>query len=118
VREELDRGDPGEVIVRHGLNDSDPLCARALDAFISVLGAQAGNLALTVSALGGVYLAGGVAPRIVGRLKAGPFLSSFTSKGRLSAVLARIPVHVVVNPRVGLLGAAAAAVNLFFDGLS
>ncbi len=111
VREELDRGDPGEVIVRHALNDSDPLCAQALDAFISVLGAQAGNLALTVSALGGVYLAGGIAPRIVRRLKAGPFLSSFTSKGRLSSVVAGIPVHVIVNPRVGLLGAAAAAVS-------
>ena len=56
--------------------------------------------------------------RIVGRLKAGEFLSSFTSKGRLSPVLARIPVHVVVTPRVGVLGAAAAAVSPFFDGLS
>jgi len=56
--------------------------------------------------------------RIVGRLKAGQFLSSFTSKGRLSPVLARIPAHVVVTPRVGVLGAAAAAVSPFFDGLS
>lgn len=109
VRQEQERGDPAEVIVRHALDDSDGLCAKALDAFISVLGAQAGNLALTVCALGGVYLAGGIAPRIVAKLKAGPFLSSFSSKGRLFPLLARIPVHVILNPRVGLLGAAAAA---------
>lgn len=109
VREEQERGDPAEVIVRHGSNDSDPVCVRALDAFVAVLGAQAGNLALTVCALGGVYLAGGIAPRIVTRLKAGPFLSAFGAKGRLSHLLARMPVRVIMEPRVGVLGAAAAA---------
>jgi len=112
VRQEMDRGDAAAVIMRHALADSDALCAQALDVFISVLGAQTGNLALTVLALGGVYVAGGIAPRIIPKLKAGSFLSSFRSKGRLSDVVARVPVHVVMNPSVGLLGAAAVAAEL------
>lgn len=109
VREEINSGDAAAVIVQHALAGTDALCAQALEVFGSVLGAQAGNLALTVLALRGVYVAGGIAPRIVARLKAGPFLSSFRSKGRLSDVVARVPVHVVMNPNVGLLGAAAVA---------
>ncbi|HEU5260448.1 MAG TPA: glucokinase [Gemmatimonadales bacterium] len=109
VRAEAEREDPAAVIVRYALADADALCAKALDVFVSVLGAQAGNLALTVLALGGVYLAGGIAPRIVARLKAGPFLQSFRSKGRLSGLLTRMPVRVIMNPNVGLLGAAAVA---------
>jgi glucokinase len=81
----------------------------ALDVFVSCLGAQAGNLALTVLATGGVYLAGGIAPRIVERLRAGGFGAAFRDKGRLASFVARVPVHVIVNPDVGLLGAAAAA---------
>ena len=109
VRAEAEREDPAAVIVRHALADADALCSKALDVFVSVLGAQAGNLALTVLALGGVYLAGGIAPRIVAQLKAGPFLPSFRSKGRLSGLLTRMPVRVIMNPNVGLLGAAAVA---------
>jgi glucokinase len=60
-------------------------------------------------ATGGVYLAGGIAPQIVERLKKGPFLTAFRDKGRMSELLSRIPVHVIVNPNVGLLGAAAVA---------
>jgi glucokinase len=77
-----------------------------------MLGAQAGNLALTVAAKGGVYLAGGIAPRIVQRLQNGLFLNAFRDKGRLSEFLSRIPVHVIMNPSVGLLGAAAVAARL------
>jgi glucokinase len=109
VREEIEREDAAAVIVRHAVANTDALCAQALDVFMSVLGAQAGNLALTVLASGGVYLTGGIAPRIAAQLKAGPFLTSFRSKGRLSGVLTRVPVHVIMNPNVGLLGAAAVA---------
>jgi glucokinase len=109
VRAELDREDPAKVIVRHGLAGDDRLSARALDLFCEVLGAQAGNLGLTVVASGGVYLAGGIAPRIVERLASGPFMAAFRNKGRLSELLARMPVHVILNPSVGLLGAAAVA---------
>ena len=107
--EEMRREDPAAVISRHGLAGSDPLAVSALDLFVSVYGAQAGNLALTILASGGVYLAGGIAPRVVEKLKSGAFLSAFRRKGRLSELLARVPVHVIMNPDVGLLGAAAVA---------
>jgi glucokinase len=109
IRAELEREDPAAVIVRHGLARTDPLCDRALDLFCAIYGAQAGNLALTVVATGGVYIAGGIAPRIVDRLRAGLFMTAFRDKGRLSDLVSHIPVHVVINANVGLLGAAAVA---------
>lgn len=111
VRNEMGQQDPAAVIVRHGLAGTDPLCVAALDRFTALLGAEAGDLALTVLATGGVYIAGGIAPRIVARLRTGPFLAAFRAKGRLAAFVARVPVHVVVNPDVGLLGAAAVAAH-------
>jgi glucokinase len=109
VRAEMEKEDAAGVITRHGLAGTDRLSDRALDLFCEIFGAQAGNLALTVVATGGVYLAGGIAPRIVDRLKSGPFLTAFRDKGRMSELLSRIPVHVITNPKVGLLGAAAVA---------
>jgi glucokinase len=109
VRAEMGKEDPAMVISRHALARTDCLSDRALDLFCEVLGAQAGNLALTVVSTGGVYLAGGIAPRIVDRLKSGPFLAAFRDKGRMSELLSRIPVHVILNPNVALLGAAAVA---------
>jgi glucokinase len=112
VRAELDTDDDGKVIVGHALDRNDGLSVRALELFWEVLGAQAGNLALTVLATGGVYIAGGIAPRIVGRLDGSSFLTAFRNKGRLSPLLARIPMHVIMNPSVGLLGAAAVAARM------
>jgi glucokinase len=109
VRHEMEHDDPAAVVSRHALAGDDPLSVKALDIFASVYGAQAGNLALTVLARGGVYIAGGIAPRIVAKLQDGTFMAAFRSKGRLSDLVARIPVHVVVCPDVGLLGAAVAA---------
>lgn len=109
TREEMNERDAAEVISDHGLAGDDPLCVRALDIFVELFGAQAGNLALTVRADGGVYLAGGIAPQITDRLRNGPFLDAFRSKGRMSDLVADVPVWVIVNPRVGLIGAAAAA---------
>lgn len=109
VRAEMDREDSAAVITRHGLARTDTLSDRTLDLFCEILGAQAGNLALTVVATGGVYLAGGIAPRIIERLKTGPFLTAFRDKGRMSALLSQIPVYVIMNPNVALLGAAAVA---------
>jgi glucokinase len=105
----IEHDDPAAVITRHGVAGTDPVAVEALSLFVGALGAQAGNLALTVLATGGVFLAGGIAPRIVDRLKTAAFLDPFRQKGRLEPLLARIPVHVIVNPDVGLLGAAAAA---------
>jgi glucokinase len=112
VRAELDREDPAAVITRHALGGSDCLSVRAVDLFCEILGAQAGNLALTVMATGGVYLAGGIAPRFAERLASGPFMAAFRNKGRLSELLSRIPVHVIVNASAALLGAAAVAARL------
>jgi glucokinase len=112
VREEMEREDPAAVVSRHGLDGTDCLSGRAVDLFCEVLGAQAGNLALTIVAKGGVFLAGGIAPRLVRRLENGSFLTAFRSKGRLSDLLSRIPVHVIINPSVGLLGAAAVAARM------
>jgi glucokinase len=109
VQAEMANGDAPAVIVRHGLAKTDRLSDRAVDLFCEIYGAQAGNLALAVVATGGVYLAGGIAPRIAERLGSGPFLTAFRDKGRMSDLLSRIPVHVIMTPKVGLLGAAAVA---------
>ena len=116
VRDEMGRQDPAAVIVRHGLDGTDPLCAAALDWFTSLLGAQAGDLALTVLATGGLYVAGGIAPRMVAKLRTGPFLAAFRAKGRLATFTARVPVHVIMNPNIGLLGAAAVAAERYRAG--
>jgi glucokinase len=115
VRAEMERSDPAAVISRHALARTDPLSEQALDLFASAYGAQAGDLALTVMATGGVYVAGGIAPRIVPKLRDGTFMNAFRDKGRLSDVLSRIPVIVIVNSDVGLIGAAAAAMRLWPD---
>jgi glucokinase len=115
LRDELATApDPAPVIVEAALSRERPceLCARALHAFVSILGAEAGNMALKVLATGGVYLAGGIPPRIVPALRDGDFMQAFTRKGRMSALLARMPVHVIVTPDVALLGAASEGLEL------
>ena len=109
VRAEMERSDPAAVISGRALGGTDPLCVRALEVFTSAYGAQAGDLALTVMATGGVYVAGGIAPRILPKLRDGTFMNAFRDKGRLSDVLSRLPVSVIVNPDVGLIGAASVA---------
>jgi glucokinase len=83
----------------------------ALALFCSVLGAVAGNLALSVLATGGVYVVGGIAPRVLAYLKKGAFREAFERKGRLHTMLERIPAFVVTHPQVGLLGAATEAMR-------
>jgi glucokinase len=109
LRDRLAGDDPAAVIAGAGLEASDPVCVQALDLFVSVYGAEAGNLALKALALGGVYVAGGIAPKIRARLVRGDFLAAFTDKGRLSDLMASIPVHVVLEPAAALLGAARCA---------
>ena len=101
-----------EAVSARGLAGSDPAAVEALDIFAAAYGAAAGNLALTVLATGGVYLAGGIAPLLIDKLKDGTFVEAFRRKGRLEPVLARIPVHVIMSASVGLLGAGAVAAGL------
>jgi len=109
VSEEMAGGDPAPVITRHALARTDEACARTLDLFISVYGAEAGNLALKILPTGGLYVAGGIAPRIVERMRDGGFIEAFRDKGRHAGILETIPVRVVMNAHAGLLGAAAIA---------
>jgi len=104
--------DPAAVISRHALEGRDPVCEMALAIFCGVLGALAGNLALQVLATGGVYVAGGIAPRILPFLQRGLFREAFERKGRLQTMVARMPAFVVTHPQPGLLGAAAIASSL------
>jgi glucokinase len=100
--------DPNPVIVKAAFSEEQgcDLCEATLALFISIMGAEAGNLALKVLATGGVYLAGGIPPRILPALNNGRFMAAFKAKGRLSAILAQMPVYVIENPGVALLGAA------------
>lgn len=107
---EMKHEDPAAVVTRHAIAGDDPLCVMALDLFMNVFGAAAGNLALTVLATGGVYLGGGIAPRLEQHLANGPFLPAFSTKGRLSPILGRMPIHLIRTPNAGLIGAAAVAV--------
>ena len=106
--------DPTPVIVGAALDESRPseLCAATLETFVSILGGEAGNLALKVLATGGVYLGGGIPPRLLGPLEAPAFLESFRGKGRMADLLDRVPVHVILNPKAALLGAAYAGLGL------
>lgn len=104
--------DPAAAITRAALEQNDALANRALDLFIDIYGAQAGNLALTAGATGGVYIAGGIAPKILSRCTDGRFMRAFCNKGKMTPYVTAIPVQVVTNPQVGLLGAALAASRL------
>lgn len=100
-----------KVITELGSNGEDPVCEVALSLFASVLGSVAGNLALILLATGGVYVAGGIAPRIVDFLKRSGLRDAFDHKGRFAPMLRRIPLHVVVRQDPGLLGAAKIAMD-------
>jgi glucokinase len=109
--------DPAEVISETARRRRNRLCVMALDMFTSIFGAAAGNLALQVMAVGGVYVGGGIAPKIIWKLKDGTFMQAFRDKGRLSDVVAHIPVKVIMNDRTALLGAASHALDLLKGSL-
>ena len=113
TRQELaTASDPAAIVSARALDGSDPICEIALSLFASVLGAVAGNLALTVLATGGVFVGGGIAPRIVDFLGETGFRDSFDNKGRLRPLLESMPLSVIVADEPGPLGAAARAARL------
>jgi len=112
LRERLQREDPSAVVGEVGLQGRDPVCVDALDRFVTLYGAQAGNLALASLALAGVVLAGGIAPKIRSKLVEGRFMQAFLGKGRLDALLSQIPVRVVLDERAPLWGAARVATRM------
>ena len=98
--------DPTPIIVRAAQEKGVEICRATLNLFLSILGSEAGNLVLQVLATGGVYLGGGIPPRILDELKGNVFLESFTRKGRFSNLLQQAPVDVIVNRKAALFGAA------------
>ena len=104
--------DAAAVISEAALKGRDPRCVEALRIFVDIYGAEAANLTLKFMALGGVYVGGGIAPKILATLSAGGFVRAFLAKGRLDKVLARIPVRVSLNPAAALMGAARCAMEM------
>jgi glucokinase len=100
---------PSAVVTECALNGRSPLCQEAVGLFASLYGAEAGNLALKTLATGGVYIGGGIAPRMLPALTDGTFLRGFASKGRMRPLLEATPVRIIVHPAIALLGAAHAA---------
>jgi glucokinase len=98
--------DPTPIIVDAAIHKNVPLCQATLNMFVDILGDEAGNLALKVLGTGGVYIGGGIPPRILPQLEQPRFLQAFQRKGRFANLMAQIPVHVIRNPQVALLGAA------------
>ncbi len=109
LRLEIEQGDPASQISLHGLDGTNALCVQALDLFVSLYGSEAGNLALKIMATGGIYLGGGIAPKILDKLRGSSFLEAFSGKGRMSDLLKAIPVRTILNDKAGLLGAAHCA---------
>ena len=106
LKQELKTGDAPAVISQAAMTGRCELCSQALDLFVHLYGVEAGNLALKVMAKGGIYLGGGIAPKILSRLKAPMFMAAFRAKGRMKSLLKTIPVKVILNDRVALYGPA------------
>lgn len=107
LAEELENAEEfGAAISKNALNGNAAICEQTLDVFVSLYGAESGNFALKVLATNGVFLGGGIAPKILPKLKENLFLESFTDKGRMRELLEKIPVSVILNDNAALLGAA------------
>jgi len=112
VAREMGERDPSAVIGEHAAAGDDPLCIATIDLFVRAYGSEAGNLALRTLARGGIYVTGGIAPKMLPKLRDGAFIEAFRYKGRLSPLVAEIPVHVVLDPEVPLIGALHVAQKL------
>ncbi|MEE8126424.1 MAG: glucokinase [Nitrospirales bacterium] len=107
--EKLPTGDPAALIAEAGLAGKPDICKEALQLFVSIYGAEAGNMALKTLARGGVYIGGGIAPKILPALQNGTFMKAFLAKGRYKRLLSHIPVRIILNPHTAVLGAASVA---------
>jgi glucokinase len=110
LTDEFAHNDPAAVISRNAVAAKSVLAEHALDLWISIYGAEAGNLALKLMATGGIYLGGGIAPKLIAKLSGTLFMQAFVSKGRMQPLLESIPVRVITNDKIALYGAARYAV--------
>ena len=106
VKKAFETTDPPKVITEMGMKGVCKACVRALEMFVSIFGSEAANLALKMMAINGVYIGGGIAPKILNELAEGGFMKRFIQKGRFTSLLLSIPVNVVLNENTALLGAA------------
>ncbi len=115
LKQKITTMDPAKAITEAALERKNPGCVEVLNMFVSIFGAVAGNLALTILATGGIYLGGGIPPKILAKLKENIFMEAFTSKGRFKDFLERIPVKVVLNDQAALIGAAHCAMMVKYN---
>ncbi len=109
LTEELSLHDPAAVIAQAALAERSAICMQALDLFVSIYGAEAGNLALKMMATGGVFIGGGIAPKILPKLMTPIFMQAFLTKGRMRPLLEAMPVRVILHGQPALWGAARCA---------
>jgi glucokinase len=106
LQHEMQQGDAAAAIANAALNERDDLCVETLDWFVRLYGAEAGNFALKIMSHGGLYLGGGIAPKILPRLQNEIFLNAFFNKGRMRPLLEAMPIKLIMNDRAALYGAA------------
>jgi glucokinase len=109
---EIESGNKNVAIASAALANKSDLAVKALDMFVAIYGAMAGNLALLMMSMGGLYVGGGIAPKILEKLKDGTFMRAFSDKGRLSSLLASVPVHIILDDKTALFGAARGALDV------
>ncbi|WP_119344289.1 glucokinase [Facilibium subflavum] len=113
LKRDIHKGlDPAKLITHYAIDKGDPMALRAVDIFIRVYGAVAGNMALATLPKQGLYIVGGIAPQLISQIQDGRFMKMFHDKGRMSGLMQEIPVYVVMNTDVGLKGAAVYATML------
>lgn len=116
LREELEKAsDRTPIIIQAALENRADICEATLDMFVNMLGSAVSNMAITILPLGGIYLGGGIPPRILERLKRPDFLSRIANKGRFSNLCSKMPVHVILTPKVALYGAAWYGIDVLSD---
>ncbi len=115
VRERMKREDPAAVIGQAALAGTCKACEEAMDMFVGIYGAQAGNLALTIFATGGIFIGGGIVTRILPKMTGGAFMEAFGDKQPFAGLMAEIPVRIILNPKASQIGAAHAAAELIRD---
>jgi glucokinase len=115
LRLEMIQGDAAAAISEFAIKHADPLANKALDMFVSIYGAQAGNLALACLPYGGIYLAGGIVTKNLNKFQDGHFLAAFRDKGRMQDLMSHIPVHIILDEQVGLKGARLLASKAMYN---
>lgn len=112
LKDEVARAEDAPALIsQYGLEAKAPICEHTLDIFVSMYGAEAGNVALRMMAVGGIFVSGGIAGKLLARMKGPLFMQAFVAKGRMQSLLESVPVKVIVNEHIGLLGAARYALR-------